>query len=100
MKITRTKTEVFEFDLDEEIKRLHSCFKGKQLKRQLAILDAIFKEKDLKKAQQLIDALPRCKERECSEAEYCGMWMSIFGASWGLYPVSVDVVIDYEKQNY
>ncbi len=99
MKITRVRTEVFEFDPEEELKRLHSCFKGKQLKRQLAIFDAMFKEKDFVKVGILYNKLPRCKEHECSEMEYVGMWMSIFTGGWGEYEYLVehDTTYDFEK---
>jgi ribosomal 50S subunit-associated protein YjgA (DUF615 family) len=86
MKIRKVTTEIYDYDLDKELERLHKCFKGKQLKRQLAIIDALFKEKDMEKTGKLIDELPRCKKHECSEAEYLGAWTSIFGhSSWGAY---------------
>ena len=99
MKITRVKTEVFEFDPEAELKRLHRCFKGKQLKRQLAIFDAMFKEKDFKKVEKLYNNLPRCKKQECSEMEYVGLWMSIFTGGWGEHNhlVECDITYDFEK---
>lgn len=85
MKIKKVTTEIYEYDLDKELERLHECFKGRQLKRQLAIIGALFNEKDFKKAGDLIDTLPYCKRGGCLEREYLGMWASIFGhISWGI----------------
>ena len=96
MKIKRVKTEIFEFDLDEEIKRLHKCFNGRQLKRQLAIVNAMFKDKDFEKAAKLYYNLPRCKERECSETEYVGIWMCIFTGGWGEHTHLVESDTTYD----
>lgn len=99
MKITRITTEVFEFDVEGEKKRLHTCFSGEQLQRQLDILHAVFEEKDLEKAQNLVFSLPRCPEHECSEAEYCGRWIDIFtGGGWGEKEMLVeeDILYKYE----
>lgn len=97
MKIIRRKTETFEFDLDEELKRLHSCFKGKQLQRQLDIIDAMFKEKDFEKAQKLIDELPHCEKRGYWEAEYVGLWSQIFtgGFCENKYLTNWDTTYEY-----
>lgn len=85
IKIIRTHIEEFEFDLDEERERLASCFKEKQLKRQVAILDACFVEKDLEKTKRLFNKLPRCPEHECSEKEYMGKWISVLlNSDWGM----------------
>ena len=94
MKLIRTTTEEFEFDPEEERKRLHKAFKGSQLKRQLAIFDA-FLAKDIKKMKNLYDKLPRCRENECPEQEYVGSWITVFsGSDWGLKPVAFDRVIE------
>ncbi len=92
MKITRTKTEIFDIDLETEQARLKKYFKGKQLARQQAIFDAMFVEKDLGKVQELYDALPYCKRSECPEQEYVGAWITIFtGGDWGEWPIETDI---------
>lgn len=78
-KIKRIKTEIFEFDYDKEIKRLHSCFKGKQLKRQLNILKAVFEDKNLEVASELIEDLPYCNKEGCWEVEFLGPWSGMLG---------------------
>lgn len=78
MKITRTKTEVFEVNVEKERERLKSCFKGKQLKRQEAILDAMFIEQNLEKVRELYHALPYCSKGGCAEQEYTGLWLCVF----------------------
>lgn len=83
MRITKTKTLVYDFDPKKELDRLYECFKGKQLKRQLDIFSAVFDEKDLKKAEELYDALPYCKKHHCPEQEFVGFWWSIFNGGWG-----------------
>jgi len=94
VQITRITTEVFDFDVEAEQKRLKSCFKGAQLKRQEAILNA-FLEGEVEKLKKLYDKLPRCKELECSEAEYVGEWISVFtGSDWGLKPEKKEVFIE------
>lgn len=96
VKITRTKVEKFEFDIDEELERLHSCFKGKQLQRQLDIINAMFVEKDLEKVKKLYEELPRCKREECAEQEYVGLWISIFTGGWGEWKYLEDSDTFYE----
>jgi hypothetical protein len=81
--ITKITTKVYEFDYDKELKRLRDCFKGKQLKRQLDILNTIFIDKDIKKAVDLVDKLPYCPKEECSEEEFCGAWYGIFFGGYG-----------------
>jgi hypothetical protein len=99
MKIKKVTTEIYEYDLDKELERLHKCFKGKQLKRQLDIIDALFNEKDFKKTGKLIDELPYCNKGGCPEQEYLGMWTSIFGErSWGAYESLKESDITYEFQ--
>jgi hypothetical protein len=78
MKIKLKIEREYIFDLKPELKRLKKCFKGKQLERQMDILNA-FVEGDLKKMEDLYYALPYCKKRECSEMEYVGLWMSSLG---------------------
>lgn len=75
MEIEVTKT--YKFDLVKERKRLHKCFKGKQLQRQLDLVQA-FEDQDWKKFGKLYDALPECPKRECTEKEYVGMEISNF----------------------
>ena len=97
MKIIKRVTETYEYDTEKELERLHKCFEGDQLQRQLDIFNAVFKEKDLKKASNLINALPRCEERECSETEYIGLWTAIFSMdSWGAIPEETDITYEYE----
>jgi hypothetical protein len=79
MKIKRIKTEIFEFDYGKEIKRLHDCFEGKQLGRQLNILKAAFEDKNLDVAAELISDLPYCDKEECWEVEFVGSWAGILG---------------------
>lgn len=96
MKIIKRIKETYEFDLEEERKRLKSCFKGNQLKRQEAILDAMFVEKNFEKASDLIDALPYCKEQECPEAEYVGAWVTIWSGMFSSLLVPVEEDRSYE----
>lgn len=97
MRIKKVKTEIYEYDLDEEIKRLKKCFKGDQLQRQLDIIDALFVEKDFVKTGKLIDELPYCEEGGCPEQEYVGMWSSIFGSSsWGCYENLIEEDTTYD----
>lgn len=83
MKIKRIRTEKFEFDYDKEIKHLHDCFKGEQLKRQLNILKAAFEDKNLDVAAELVQDLPYCDEEGCWEVEFLGSWAGILGLTSG-----------------
>lgn len=96
VEITRTKVAKFEFDIDEELERLHSCFKGKQLQRQLDIINAMFVEKDLEKVKKLYEELPRCKRDGFPEQEYVGLWISIFTGGWGEWEYLKDSDTYYE----
>lgn len=97
MKIKKVKTEIYEFDLDEEIKRLKSCFKGQQLQRQMDIIDAMFNEKNIIKASDLINNLPYDEDEECHEGEYVGMWTAVFGnVGWGGGEMLKDSFSTYE----
>ena len=98
MKITRIFTDIFEFDIDQEIKRLKECFKGHQLQRQMNILHAMFVEKNIEKVMRLYYSLPECKKHGCTEMEYVGMWMEIFsGNHCGTYLIKRDTVYDFDK---
>jgi hypothetical protein len=99
MKITVTKTEVYDYDLKKEIRRLKKCFKGEQLQRQMDILHAAFIERDDIKFRELYYALPDCKEHGWSEMEYVGSWINFFGGgNWCReYLVEEDHVVDFEK---
>ncbi len=99
MRITVTKTEVYDYDLKKEIRRLKKCFKGEQLKRQLDILQAVFVEKDMEKCEKLYYALPYCEKHECSEMEYVGDWVNVFwGGNWRCgFLIGSDHVVDFEK---
>lgn len=100
MKIIKTIKEVYEFDAEEELKRLKQSFEGEQLQRQLDIFNTIFKEKDLNKAADLIENLPYCEEGGCPEAEYLGLWVSIFtGGSWAPRPTERLMNYEYEKMD-
>lgn len=99
MKITVTKTEVYDYDLKKEIRRLKKCFKGEQLQRQMDILQAVFVEKDMVKFEELYYALPYCEKLGCSEMEYVGDWVNAFGGgNWRCGSlVDSDHVVDFEK---
>lgn len=99
MKITVTKTEVYDYDLKKEIRRLKKCFKGEQLQRQMDILRAVFVEKDMVKFKELYYALPYCEKWGCSEMEYVGDWVNAFGGgNWRCESlVDSDLVVDFEK---
>ena len=72
MKMRIRISHVVEIDLAKEEKRLKKCFKGKQLKRQMVILEA-FKKGDWNHCADLIQVLPSDPQYECSEAEYIGL---------------------------
>ena len=71
MKITIKKE--FVFDLAEEKRRLKRCFKGKQLARQMAIVNA-FESRDFQKCVELFDKLPY--DKKFSEKEYVGLYFN------------------------
>lgn len=99
IKITSTQTKVYEYDLGSEIFRLKKCFKGKQLERQMDILQAVFVQKDMKRFEELYYALPYCEKYGCSEMEYVGDWINIVieGAHECFDLVSRDYKIEYER---
>ena len=98
MKIEVITTEIYDFDVEKEKKRLKKCFKGGQLKRQMEILDAFLAE-DFKLLDNLYHSLPRCEEQECAEQEYVGLWISIYtGSDWGLRPINKKCTIEFVKQ--
>lgn len=81
MRIKITTVQEYEYDIDEEKRRLRSCFKGDVLKRQLDLLDA-FLNQDFDKVEELYHNLPYDKKKECPEQEFTGLWISIFYGNW------------------
>lgn len=82
MKITVTVVEEYEYDEVKELKRLHACFKGRVLKRQLAIFEK-FKAQDWDAVRELYNDLPYNNKEECAEQEFVGMWSAIVMGGWG-----------------
>jgi hypothetical protein len=72
MKIHVKINREYIFNLEPEIKRLKKNFKGKQLKRQMDIINA-FSRGDLDEVSSLYRALP--DDEHCSEKEYVGLWL-------------------------
>lgn len=99
IQIAKTKLQIFNFDEERERKRLQKAFKGRQLKRQLEILD-LFLNCEYEKMLDKFDKLPRCKEQECSEKEYIGWWFQVLfqGQYAGVYPK--DIEMKFEKMTY
>jgi hypothetical protein len=100
MILVQTITQSFQFDLEAERARIDKCFKGKQRARQLAILNACFEEKDIPKMKELYDKLPRCPKRECSEAEYVGISITIFAGDNCRLPAitNADLVVEIKDE--
>jgi hypothetical protein len=100
MKIKITITRVFDFDIEEERKRITAVFSGDQQKRQLEILDA-FLQLDFDTLKQKLSELPYDTKRECHEKEYVGGWIDILQDNgWHSSPISsvteVDLIEDDE----
>ena len=95
MKIKITTIENYEYDEKKELDRLHACFEGEILDRQLKIFNHFLNGEN----DELKDAyydLPYDEEEECSEMEYVGMWMTIISGGWGggEYLIDKDCVIE------
>lgn len=81
MKIQLTIVENYEYDEQEELKRLKDCFEGEQLDRQLAIFNH-FLNQEWDKMKEAYFNLPYDDKEGCPEQEYVGLWSYIvFGGS-------------------
>ena len=84
MIITRTTTETFEFDPDEERHRIVKSLSGEQQARQLTILDHFLAGR-FDEMEVCYDALPYDDEEECPEQEYIGLWHPILFGGFNAY---------------
>ncbi|MCK9434789.1 MAG: hypothetical protein M0R32_08250 [Candidatus Cloacimonetes bacterium] len=62
---------IYEIDIEKERKRLNKCFKGKQLKRHLALLN-LFEEGKFKDWLDVYEKLPYDNKEGCTEREFVG----------------------------
>jgi len=70
MKITMTKTEVLDYDLDKERERLKGFeWCGDQLERLLKVCD-LFEAEKYEELLKFANTWGRCPDQECPEVEY------------------------------
>lgn len=74
-------TEVKEFDVDKERRRINKCFKG-ALKKKLHKIVDLFCVGKAQECLDVINSLGRNEEDECSEKEYISQFIS--DAMWEL----------------
>lgn len=96
MKIIKNITEVYEYDVDEEIARINELFEGDIRQRLLDITNAMFIEKDFDKVRKLVDELPYDETEECPETEYLGNWTTIFGYERDVFHLKdIDITFNF-----
>ena len=82
MKFKVITTKTFEFDVEEEEKRLKKCFSGERLERQMNLIE-LFKQNKLEDLYEAYMELPYNDEDEYPEQENVGLWFSALYGGWG-----------------
>lgn len=67
-------TEVKEFDVDKERKRINNCFEG-ELKEKLNKIVDLFCEEKFQECLNVINSLGYDDKKECDEREYIGIFI-------------------------
>lgn len=95
MKIKITTIETYEYDEKKELARLHNCFEGDILERQLKIFNH-FLNSEIDELKEAYYDLPYDDEEEVSEMEYVGVWINIISGGWGggEYLIDKDCIIE------
>ncbi len=70
-------TEVKEFDVEAEYKRIEACFKDRpRLRKKLEKIVKLFCDEKFQECLDVINTLGRDKELECSQKEFIGLFVS------------------------